>query len=135
MQFVAPDVSTICIGQAVSASAMLIAAGATGKRYALPHARLLITQPSLEQVSGQATHIGIHAREILRLRSLMSAILAKHTGQSCERIERDFERDLILTPSQALGYGLIDVIQQARANDEMPFAEVAAALNAAALIG
>lgn len=135
MQFVTPDVSTICIGQAASASAMLIAAGAAGKRFALPNARLLITQPSLEQVSGQATDIGIHAREILRLRSLLSEILAKHTGQSCERIERDIERDLILNASQALGYGLIDIIQQPRVGDEKTSVEVIAAADSAELIG
>jgi ATP-dependent Clp protease protease subunit len=114
MQFVTPDVSTVCMGQAASTSAMLIAAGAAGKRFALPSARLLITQPSLQQISGQAADIEIHAREILRLRSLVSEILAKHTGRSSERVERDIERDLILSASQALDYGLIDVIQQPR---------------------
>lgn len=118
MQFVLPDVSTICIGQAASTSAMIVAAGARGKRFALPNARLLITQPSLQQVSGQATDIDIHAREILRLRSLVNRILAKDTGQTYERIERDTERDLILSASLALDYGLIDVIQRPRVESE-----------------
>jgi ATP-dependent Clp protease protease subunit len=135
MQYVLPDVSTICLGQAVSTSAMLIAAGARGKRFALPHARLVITQPSLEQIGGQATDIDIHAREILRLRSLISEILAKHTGQSLDRVERDVERDLILNASQALDYGLIDVIQQRRVDlDGMPV-QVAAVLSRAEMIG
>jgi ATP-dependent Clp protease protease subunit len=128
MQFVAPDVSTVCIGQAASVSAMLIAAGAAGKRFALPNARMLIAQPSLEQISGQATDIEIHAREILRLRSLVGEILAKHTGKSYNHIERDIERDLILSASQALDYGLIDGIQRSRADDETSPVEVASAL-------
>jgi ATP-dependent Clp protease protease subunit len=117
MQYVSADVSTFCIGRAASVSAMLIAAGAPGKRSALPNARLLITQPSLEQISGQATDIEIHAREIIRLRSVIGEILAKHTGQSPERIERDIERDLILNASQALDYGLIDAIRGSRGDD------------------
>jgi len=128
MQFVAPDVGTICMGQAASTSAMLVAAGAPGKRFALPNARLIITQPSLNQISGQASHIEIHAREILRLRSLISQILAKHTGQTYESIERDVERDLFLSASQSLDYGLIDVIQQPRAELEIRPVEVAVAL-------
>ena len=128
MQFVAPDVGTICMGQAASTSAMLVAAGAPGKRFALPNARLLITQPSLNQISGQASHIEIHAKEILRLRSLISQILAKHTGQTYESVERDVERDLFLSASQALDYGLIDVIQQPRVELEISSVEVATAL-------
>jgi ATP-dependent Clp protease protease subunit len=135
MQYVMPDVSTICIGQTASTSAMLMAAGARGKRFALPNARLLITQPSLKQISGQATDIEIHAREILRLRSLISEILAKHTGQSYEQIERDIERDLFLNASQALDYGLVDVIQHPRVDVEIDSVKVTAALAAAELIG
>src|SRR5205085_3173174 len=127
MQYVLPDISTICLGQAVSTSAMLVAAGTRGKRFALPNARLLITQPSLEQISGQATDIEIHAREILRLRSLISGILAKHTGQSYERIERDIERVMILSAAQALDYGLIDAIQQSRLDADASPLEVTAA--------
>jgi ATP-dependent Clp protease, protease subunit len=128
MQYVRPDVSTICLGQAASTSAMLIAAGARGKRFALPNARLLIDQPSLEQISGHATDIEIFAKEILRLRSVISQILAKHTGHSLARIEHDIERDLILSPSQALDYGLIDVIHRSRVHDEVGSVVAAAAL-------
>ncbi|MGH9765288.1 MAG: ATP-dependent Clp protease proteolytic subunit, partial [Blastocatellia bacterium] len=110
MQYILPDVSTICVGQAVSTSAILVAAGTRGKRFALPHARLLIAQPSLGQLSGQATDINIHAREILRLRSLIGRILAKHTGRSLDQVERDIERDMILTAFQALDYGMIDMV-------------------------
>ena len=134
MQYVLPDINTICLGQAASTSAMLVAAGAPGKRFALPNVRLLITQPSLEQISGQATDIGIHAREILRLRFLISAILAKHTGQSYARIDRDIERDLILSASQALEYGLIDVVQRSRVEDEARSFEVVTAMASAELI-
>ena len=128
MQYVMPDISTTCLGQAASTSAMLVAAGTPGKRFALPNARLLITQPSLEQISGQATDIEIHAREILRLRALISGILAKHTGQSYERIERDIERVMILSAVQALDYGLIDAIQQSRLGADASPLEVTAAL-------
>ena len=128
MQYVMPDISTTCLGQAASTSALLVAAGTRGKRFALPNARLLITQPSLEQISGQATDIEIHAREILRLRSLISGILAKHTGQSYERIERDIERVMILSAAQALDYGLIDAIQQSRLDADASPLEVTAAL-------
>jgi ATP-dependent Clp protease protease subunit len=131
MQYVHPDISTICIGQAASTSAMLVAAGACGKRFALPNARLLITQPSLSQVNGQATDIQIQASEILRLRSLISSILAKHTGKSYEHIDHDIERDLILSASQSLDYGLIDVVQRSRVEDEISSVEVAAALASA----
>jgi ATP-dependent Clp protease, protease subunit len=128
MQYVMPDINTICLGQAGSTSALLVAAGAAGKRFALPNVRLLLTQPSLAQISGQATDIEIQAREILRLRFLISGILAKHTGQSYERIERDTERDLILTASQALEYGLVDVIQRSRIDEAIsPIQSVAAA--------
>jgi len=128
MQYVMPDISTTCLGQAASTSAMLVAAGTPGKRFALPNARLLITQPSLEQISGQATDIEIHAREILRLRALIGGILAKHTGQSYERIERDIERVMILNAVQALDYGLIDAIQKSRVDADASPLEIAAAL-------
>lgn len=131
MQYVLPDINTICLGQAASTSAMLVAAGTPGKRFALPNVRLLITQPSLEQISGQATDIEIHAKEILRLRALISAILAKHTGQSYERVDRDIERDLILSASQALEYGLIDAVQRSRADNEAMHVEGVAAIASA----
>lgn len=128
MQYILPDISTICLGQAVSTSAMLVAAGTPGKRLALPNARLLLMQPSIEQISGQATDIQLQAREILRLRAVITEILAKHTGQSYGRIERDIERDLIFNASQALAYGLVDVIPQSRAVNELKVDEVEAVL-------
>jgi ATP-dependent Clp protease protease subunit len=109
MQFIKPDVTTICIGQCASMGAMLLTAGTTGKRYALPNSRILIHQPS-GGAQGQATDIRIQAEEILRMRKLTSEILAHHTGQTMERIERDVERDLIMSPLQAKEYGLIDQV-------------------------
>jgi ATP-dependent Clp protease, protease subunit len=135
MQYVSPDVSTICVGQAASTSAMLVAAGTRGKRFALPNARMLITQPSLEQISGQATDIEIQAREILRLRCITSEILAVHTGKSYERVEQDIERDLILSAYQALDYGLVDAVQRSRMEDETRRVEIPAALATTALVG
>lgn len=100
MQFIRNDVVTICIGQAASMGAMLLAAGAAGKRYALPTSRILIHQPLImgEGISGQATDIDIHAREILRIRELMNQLMAKHTGQVLEKVEHDTERDFIMNP-------------------------------------
>jgi ATP-dependent Clp protease protease subunit len=110
MQFIRPDVTTICIGQAASMAATLLAAGAKGKRFALPTSRVLIHQPSMGGLSGQATDIDIHAREILRLRVITNEILAKHTGQEISRIEKDVERDFIMTAAQAKEYGIVDDI-------------------------
>lgn len=110
MQFVKPDITTVCIGQAASMAAVLMAAGAKGKRYALPNSRFLLHQPSLSGLAGQATDIDIHAREILRMRSNLNVLLANHTGQTPERVERDVERDFILDANQAKEYGLIDEI-------------------------
>jgi ATP-dependent Clp protease protease subunit len=110
MQFIRPDVSTICIGQAASMAALLLAAGTKGKRFSLPHARVLIHQPSLGGLSGQATDIDIQAREILRMREITSNILVRHTGQPFERIEKDVERDYIMVAEQAKEYGIIDQI-------------------------
>jgi ATP-dependent Clp protease protease subunit len=107
MQYTKSDVSTICIGQASSMGALLLAAGARGKRYALPNARIMIHQP-LGGFQGQATDIGIHAKEILRTRERLNQILAKHTGQSLERIQLDTERDYFLSGDEAKEYGLID---------------------------
>src|ERR1022692_4475596 len=112
MQFVRPDVSTICIGQAASMAATLLAAGTPGKRFSLPNARLLIHQPSMGGLSGQATDIDIHAKEILRMREVLNLIMAKHTHQDLERIERDVERAFIMNAQQAKEYGLIDEIIQ-----------------------
>ena len=109
MQFIRPDVATICVGQCASMGAMLLAAGAPGKRFALPNARVLIHQPS-GGTQGQATDIRIQAEEILRMRKQTSSILAKHTGQSFETIERDVERDRIMDANQAKAYGLVDEV-------------------------
>jgi ATP-dependent Clp protease protease subunit len=114
MQYVRADVSTICMGQAASAAAVLLAAGAPGKRFALPHARILMHQPHGE-VGGQAVDIEIHAREILRQRRLVDDILARHTGQPLERISTDTDRDFILTAEQAKDYGVIDEVISTRA--------------------
>lgn len=110
MQFIRPDVTTICIGQAASMAALLLAAGSNSKRFALPNARILIHQPFLSGLSGQATDIDIHAREILRLRQAMNQILAKHTGQTVEKIQSDVERDFIMTADQAKDYGIVDQV-------------------------
>lgn len=110
MQFIRPDVQTICIGQAASISAVLLAGGAAKKRFALPTARILIHQPWMSGLGGQATDIDIHAREILRMREITNQLLAKHTGQKLDRVERDVERDFIMNAQQAKEYGLIDDI-------------------------
>ena len=110
MRFIRPDVTTICIGQAASMGALLLAAGAPGKRFALPNSRILIHQPSMSGLSGQATDIDIHAREILRLRRRMNEILAKHTSQNLDRIQSDVERDYIMTADQAREYGIVDQV-------------------------
>jgi ATP-dependent Clp protease protease subunit len=110
MRVVQPDIVTYCVGQAASMAAVLLACGTKGKRYSLPHSRILIHQPSLSGVAGQATDIEIYAREILRMRETLNKIIAEATGQPLERIERDVDRDYILGPPQALEYGLIDRI-------------------------
>jgi ATP-dependent Clp protease, protease subunit len=114
MQYIKPAVSTICIGQAASMAAVLLAGGEKGKRFALPHARVLIHQP-LGGVQGQATDIDIQAREILRVREEINGIFVRHTGQDIERIRIDTERDLYMTPVQAQEYGIIDELMEKRA--------------------
>jgi ATP-dependent Clp protease protease subunit len=109
MQYIKSDVSTICIGQASSMGAVLLAAGARGKRHALPNARIMIHQP-MGGFQGQATDIGIHAKEILRTRERLNQILAKHTGQTLERIQADTERDYFLSSEESKDYGLIDSV-------------------------
>jgi ATP-dependent Clp protease protease subunit len=109
MNYIKPDVSTICMGSAASAAAFLLSAGTKGKRYALPFARIMIHQP-LGGAQGQATDIEIHAREILRLRELLNGILVSNTGQTREKIEHDTERDYFMTSEQAKEYGLIDAV-------------------------
>ena len=113
IQYIKPDVSTICIGQAASMGALLLSAGAKGKRYALPNSRILIHQP-LGGVQGQASDIDIQAREILRMREKLNEILSKHTGQSVKKIEKDTDRDNFMTAEQAKDYGLLDDVIVAR---------------------
>jgi ATP-dependent Clp protease protease subunit len=113
MQFVKPDVSTICIGQAASMGAVLLAGGTKGKRYALPHARMMIHQP-LGGFQGQAADMEIHAREMLYTRDRLNKILAKHTGQSVDAIKKDTDRDNFMAAADAVSYGLIDKILESR---------------------
>ena len=115
IQFIKPAVQTYCIGQAASVAAVLLAAGTKGKRYALPNSRILIHQPWMSGLGGQATDIDIHAREILRQREMLNAILSHHTGQSTQRIQQDTERDNIMSPVQAKDYGIIDDVLSRRA--------------------
>jgi ATP-dependent Clp protease protease subunit len=113
MQYIRPPVSTLCIGQAASMGAILLAAGATGKRYALPHARIMIHQP-MGGAQGQASDIAIQAKEILRVREELNAILAKHTGQSLEVIEKETDRDRFMTGMEAKEFGIIDQVITSR---------------------
>ncbi|MGH9000382.1 MAG: ATP-dependent Clp protease proteolytic subunit [Acidimicrobiia bacterium] len=114
MQFIKCDVSTICIGQAASAAAVLLAAGAPKKRFALPHARILIHQPH-GGAAGQAVDIEIQAKEIIRMRNLLEEILAHHTGQELERLRKDSDRDFIMSANEALDYGIVDEVLSNRA--------------------
>jgi ATP-dependent Clp protease protease subunit len=110
IQFVRPSVVTICVGQAASIAALLLTAGAPKKRFSLPNSRILIHQPWMSGLSGQATDIDIHAKEILRMRTVINGLLALHCGQTVEKIEKDVERDFIMSALQAKDYGLIDEI-------------------------
>ena len=116
MQYVTPNVSTMCVGQAASMGAVLLTAGAAGKRFALPHSRIMLHQP-LGGVQGQATDIDIHAREVLRIREALNSILMKHTGQTIKKIEKDTDRDMFMTSKQALDYGVIDQVISSRKKD------------------
>ncbi|MFQ5867502.1 MAG: ATP-dependent Clp endopeptidase proteolytic subunit ClpP [bacterium] len=114
MQYIKPDISSICIGQAASMGALLLSAGSENKRYALPNSRIMIHQP-LGGVQGQATDIGIQAKEIMRMKAKMNEIMAKHTGQPLAKIEKDTDRDFFMTAEEAKTYGLVDeVIEQRR---------------------
>ena len=115
MQFIKPDVHTYCIGQAASIAAVLLAAGAKGKRFSLPNSRILIHQPWMSGLGGQASDIDIHAKEILRMREMLNEILSKHTGQPVSRIQDDTDRDYIMGPVQAKDYGIIDDVLTRRA--------------------
>lgn len=110
MQYVRPDVVTYCIGQCASIAAILLAAGTPKKRFALPNSRILIHQPWMSGLSGQATDIDIHAKEIIRTRATLNQMLAHHTGQAVEKIEKDVERDFIMTAEQGKAYGIVDEI-------------------------
>jgi len=117
MQFIKPDVQTCCIGQAASMAAVLLAAGTKGKRFSLPNSRIVIHQPLMTGLGGQATDIDIHAREILRMRARLNEILAEHTLQPLKRIQEDTERDYIMTAEQSREYGIIDDVIRNRAQD------------------
>jgi len=116
MQFIKPDVSTMCIGQAASMGALLLTGGAAGKRFALPHSRMMIHQP-LGGFQGQASDIDIHAKEILLIRDRLNAIMSKHTGQPLETIEGDTDRDNFMSSEKAVNYGLIDQVLESRSSD------------------
>ena len=115
MQFIKPDVQTYCIGQAASMAAVLLAAGAKGKRYSLPNSRIVIHQPLMSGLAGQASDIDIHAREIIRTRTRLNELLVLHTEQELKRIEEDTERDYIMTADQSREYGIIDEVVRQRA--------------------
>jgi len=119
MQFIKPDIGTVCMGQAASAAAVLLAAGTKGKRYALPHSRILIHQP-YGQGAGQAADIEIAAKEILRMRDLLNAVLANHTGQAVEKVAKDTDRDFIMSADEAREYGIIDGVIVNRELDQVP---------------
>ena len=116
MQYVKPSIQTLCVGQAASMAAVLLAAGTKGKRFALPNSRVVIHQPLIMGggLSGQATEIDIHAKDIMRMRRRMNEILAKHTGQNVDKIDRDTDRDYILQASEAVEYGLVDQVMEKR---------------------
>jgi len=122
MQYVKPNIQTLCVGQAASMAAVLLAAGTKGKRFALPNSRVVIHQPLIMGggLSGQATEIDIHAKDIMRMRHRMNEILARHTGQSVEKIERDTDRDYILQAHEAVEYGLVDQVMEKREATEQP---------------
>ncbi len=119
MQYIRPDVQTWCVGRAYSMGAVLLAGGTSGKRYALPHSKTLIHQPLTSGISGQASDIDIHAKEILRERDRLYTILAEHTGQSPDKIEADADRDFYMTAQEALEYGIIDSVASRRSAEEV----------------
>jgi ATP-dependent Clp protease protease subunit len=119
MQFITSDVSTICVGQAASMGALLLGGGTKGKRYALPHSRIMVHQPSAG-FQGQATDIDIHAKEVLELKRRLNEIMSRHTGQNVEKIEKDLERDNFMSGVQAVEYGLIDTVLEQRSEMRPP---------------
>ena len=120
MAFIRPDIVTICVGQAASMAAVLLAKGAKGKRFSLPNSRIMIHQPSMQGLAGQAADIDIYAREILRMREILNTMLASATGQTVERVAKDVDRDYIMEPDQAVAYGMIDRVITSR--DIVPIA-------------
>jgi ATP-dependent Clp protease protease subunit len=123
MAFVRPDIITICVGQAASMAAVLLAAGTKGKRFSLPSSRIMIHQPSMQGLAGQAADIDIYAKEILRMRETLNQILATATGQSIERVARDVDRDYIMSPEQGVEYGMIDRVITSRDQAPAPVAK------------
>jgi ATP-dependent Clp protease protease subunit len=124
MAFVKPDIVTICVGQAASMAAVLLAAGTKGKRFSLPNSRIMIHQPSMQGLAGQATEIDIYAREILRMRETLNQLLAGATGQPVDRVARDVDRDYIMSAEQALEYGMIDRVISSRELAPAPVSKV-----------
>lgn len=116
MQFIKPDVSTLCVGLAASMGAFLLAGGAKGKRFALPHSRMMIHQPLIGGLAGQASDIEIHARELIKTKRMLNELLAKHTGQSLETLERDTDRDNFMSSDESKSYGLIDEVLLTRSS-------------------
>jgi ATP-dependent Clp protease, protease subunit len=123
MQYIHPDISTLCVGQAASMGAVLLSAGSPGKRFALPHARIMVHQP-MGGFQGQATDIDIHAREILRLREELNNILSRHTNQTLKKIEQDTERDFFMSGEEAVSYGIVDSVVTERRVDESGKVEI-----------
>jgi ATP-dependent Clp protease protease subunit len=124
MRFVKPDIVTICVGQAASMAAVLLAAGTKGKRFSLPNSRIMIHQPSMQGLAGQATEIDIYAREILRMRETLNQLLAGATGQPVDRVSRDVDRDYIMSADQAMEYGMIDRVISSRELAPIPVSKV-----------
>jgi ATP-dependent Clp protease protease subunit len=120
MQYVRPDIQTVCLGQAASAAAVLLAAGTPGKRMALPNSRIIIHQPATEGGYGQGSDIEIQAREILRMRTLLESLLARHTGQAIEKVRKDIDRDKIMTAEESKEYGLVDTVLASRKKGLVP---------------
>ena len=123
MRFVRPDIVTFCVGQAASMAAVLLAAGTKGKRFSLPNSRIMIHQPSMQGLAGQAADIDIYAKEILRMRETLNRILGEFTGQQVDRIARDVDRDYIMSPEQGVEYGMIDKVVTSRELTPVPLSK------------
>jgi ATP-dependent Clp protease protease subunit len=123
MSFVRPDIVTFCVGQAASMAAVLLAAGTKGKRFSLPNSRIMIHQPSMQGLAGQAADIDIYAKEILRMRETLNKILSDYTGQAIDRISRDVDRDYIMSPDQGVEYGMIDKVVTSRDLTPVPLSK------------